>query len=80
MLDVANQSTSDGANVHQYSDGGGDNQRFYIHDQGSGQYHIQPVHSEKAVEVESSSTSDGANVVQYDWHGGNNQLWTFDSP
>ncbi|MCU4802644.1 RICIN domain-containing protein, partial [Halobacteria archaeon HArc-gm2] len=80
VLDVANSSTSNGANVQQYSDGGGDNQRFHIHDQGSGQYHIQPVHSDMAVEVESGSTSDGANVQQYDWNGNGNQLWTFQSP
>ncbi|MBX0293827.1 glycoside hydrolase family 97 catalytic domain-containing protein [Haloarcula nitratireducens] len=74
-LDVENASTSDGANVHQYSYASGDNQKWVVTDLGNSYYKLEAVHSGKALDVENASTSDGANVHQYEYVGGENQQW-----
>lgn len=79
VLDVDGWGTHDGANVHQWTDGGGDNQRFELLDQGNGEYRIEPVHSGKAVGVANGSTSDGATVEQQSWSDDASQRWTFSS-
>ncbi|WP_137288421.1 glycoside hydrolase family 11 protein [Natronorubrum halophilum] len=71
-LDVANSSTDDGANVQQYSYGGGSNQQWNVEDTGNG-YRIENVNSGKALDVANSSTDDGANVQQYSDGGSDNQ-------
>lgn len=76
VLDVAQQSTSDGANIALWSYWGGDNQKWRIESVGN-YYRLINVNSDKAMEVNSSSTSDGGNVQQYGYWGGNNQQWSF---
>ncbi|SDN22825.1 endo-1,4-beta-xylanase [Halogranum gelatinilyticum] len=72
-LDVANGSTSDGANVQQYSYGGGSNQQWNVEETSSGVYRIENVNSGKSLDVANSSTDDGANVQQYTDYGNDNQ-------
>jgi hypothetical protein len=74
-LDVENASTADGANVHQYSYVGDDNQKWVVTDLENGYYRLEAVHSGKALDVEGASTADGANVHQYAYGGGTNQQW-----
>ncbi|WP_459194084.1 glycoside hydrolase family 11 protein [Halosimplex sp. J119] len=73
VLDVASASTEDGANVQQYSYGGGANQQWNVEDTGGGVYRIENVNSGKVLDVASASTEDGANVQQYSDGGGDNQ-------
>jgi endo-1,4-beta-xylanase len=72
-LDVAGQSTSDGANVQQYSYRGGANQQWNVEETGSGVYRIANVNSGKVLDVASASTANGANVQQYTDYGNDNQ-------
>ena len=72
VLDVSGQSTSDGANVQQYSYWGGSNQQWNVEDTGNG-YRIQNVNSGKVLDVANASTGNGANVQQYTDYGSDNQ-------
>ncbi|WEL18719.1 Endo-1,4-beta-xylanase, glycosyl hydrolase family 11 [Halorhabdus sp. SVX81] len=72
-MDVAGQSTSDGANVQQYSYWGGENQQWNVEDTGGGQFRIQNVNSGKVLDVANQSSENGANVHQYSDGGGDNQ-------
>jgi len=76
VLDVANASTSNGANVQQYSYWGGTNQQWSLVDVGSGYYKIQNANSGMVLDVANASTSNGANVQQYSYWGGTNQQWS----
>lgn len=77
MIDVAANSTADGANIHQWSDNGTGAQRFAIRDAGNGEYTIVNKTSGKCVDVDAWSTADGANVHQWACHGGANQRFRF---
>jgi endo-1,4-beta-xylanase len=72
-LDVTGQSTSDGANVQQYSYWGGENQQWNVTDTGNGVYRIENVNSGKVLDVSGQSTDDGADVQQYTDYGNDNQ-------
>lgn len=74
-LDVASKSTTDGANVQQWSYSGGDNQLFKFESTDSGYYKIIAKHSGKVLDVASKGTADGANVQQWTSNGGTNQQW-----
>ena len=71
-MDVTSSSTSDGANVQQYSYWGGENQQWNVTDTGNG-YKIENVNSGKVLDVSGASTSAGANVQQYTDYGNDNQ-------
>lgn len=75
-LDIAGQSTSNGANLQTYSYWGGTNQQFQFVDVGSGYYRIVARNSGKCLDVSGQSTADGANVLQWDYWGGANQQWS----
>ncbi len=74
-LDIASQSTENGANLGTYSYWGGANQQFQFVDVGGGYYKIINRNSGKALDVNGSSTASGANVLQWDYWGGANQQW-----
>ncbi len=74
-LDIASQSTENGANLQTYSYWGGQNQQFQFISTGGGYYRIVARNSGKSLDVYQSSTSNGANVIQWDYWGGNNQQW-----
>lgn len=75
LLDVANSGTANGTNVQIWQDGGGDNQRFYIYENGDGTYRLIGVQSGKALDVSGGSTADGANVQIWTYGGVMNQKW-----
>jgi beta-glucanase (GH16 family) len=75
-LDVSNNGTADGSNVHQWTYGGGNNQRWTVTHLGSGQYQIQSVSANKALDVAGAGTANGSNVHIWTWGGWNNQRWT----
>lgn len=75
VLDVHGNSTTDGANVIQWTDNGGTNQQWNIVDLGNGYYKIINVNSGKALDVEANSTADGGNLLQWTYSGGLNQQW-----
>lgn len=75
VLDVADQSTQNGANVAIWSYWGGNNQKWTVEAAGS-YYKISNVNSGKALDVYQSSTENHGNVIQYDYWGGNNQQWS----
>ncbi len=74
-LDIAYQSTENGANLGTYSYWGGANQQFQFIDVGSGYYKIVNRNSGKALDVTGQSTQSGANVAQWSYWGGANQQW-----
>lgn len=75
VADVNGGSTANGAQVIQYTWGGGNNQQWQIIDNGGGYFRIINRNSGKAMDVSGASTANGANVIQYTWNGGNNQQW-----
>lgn len=66
-VDVSGASTSNNANVQQWSCHGGDNQEFELVDAGSGYYYIKARHSGKCLRAVNG------NIVQYDCNTG---WWT----
>ncbi len=75
LLGVANASNADRANVIQWPDLGGANQRSIIREVIEDYYSIVSVQSGKALEVFEQSAASAANVVQYDYWQGDSQLW-----
>lgn len=72
-IEIADQSTSDGAGVRQWARSSATSQQFQFVDAGGGYYKLRARHSGKLIDVASGSTADGANVVQYADNGGTNQ-------
>jgi len=78
-LDVSGRSTADGANIVQWTYGGGTNQQWSVQSLGSGAYSIRAVHSGKALDLSGFSTADGGDINQWAYGGGNNQRWRIES-
>ena len=72
-IDIAGQSTADGASVVQWARSSQASQQFQFVDSGGGYYRLRARHSGKAIDVANRSTADGANVVQWTDNGGTNQ-------
>lgn len=76
-LDVANVSTSPGANIHQWGYGGGANQQWNLINTGNGYYKIQSRHSGHMLDVAGASTANTANIQQWSDNGNDAQLFSF---
>ncbi|WP_141540831.1 RICIN domain-containing protein, partial [Bacillus cereus] len=76
VWDVNGGSTSDKANIAQFSWHGDTNQQWYTNNVSS-DYEIINKNSGKVADVSGGSTSDGANISQFSRHNGNNQKWSF---
>ena len=74
-LDVHLGSTSDFANVEQYSVNGGTAQRWQLHDVGNGFFELIAECSGKALDVHLGGLADGTNVDQYTRDGLGPQQW-----
>lgn len=74
-MEVSQASNADGANVVQWADLGGANQRWIVREVVEGAYSLINVQSGKALEVYELSVENGANVVQYEYWQGDSQLW-----
>ena len=77
--DVANASTSNGANIQQWTCTHKPNQKWQLKSLGSGVYQASSYNSGKCMEVAGSSLTAGANVDQSTCNGGNNQKWLLTS-
>lgn len=75
VLDVARGATNAGANVQQWDDTDGTNQKWTVLDTGDGYYKLVSVNSGKVLDVASAATYDGANVQQWDDTNGTCQKW-----
>ena len=75
VLDVARGATNAGANVQQWNDTDGTNQKWTVLDTGDGYYKLVSVNSGKVLDVASAATYDGANVQQWDDTNGTCQKW-----
>lgn len=73
-LGINADSTSNGANVIQWSDNGKTSQQWIISNEGDG-YKIMNVNANKALDVDNSSTKDGGNVLIWTDNGQLNQRW-----
>ncbi len=78
-LDVANGSTADGANVHQWTANGATSQQWIITATTDGYYKLVGKASGKALEVSNSSLDDRANVQQWTYAGLNTQQWKIEA-
>ena len=76
VMDVKGDALSNGGNIQQYRDNGGDNQKWKFDKNTEGYYFIMAKHSGKVADVKGDLTIDGANVQQYTKNGGTNQQWT----
>lgn len=78
-LDVANASSSNGANVQQYQFNGCDAQKFKLVNDGNGYYSILTACSnyKSGVDVSGWGTSNGTNIQQWSYHGGDCQKFQF---
>lgn len=82
MLDVANASDTDGANIQIYDAYSGNAQKFTIQSTSSnGIYTIATKASNgtKMLDVYNFGTADGSNVCQWTFGGYKNQQWIFES-
>ncbi|WP_111643104.1 family 43 glycosylhydrolase [Marinimicrobium alkaliphilum] len=78
-MEVEYASTANGANVVQFDFMGGLNQKWYVIDQGTGEYSIINALSLKGLDVWNVSTDAGANIAQWDYWGGTGQRWQFNA-
>jgi beta-glucanase (GH16 family) len=79
VLDVTGASVDNGARIIQQSDNGGESQKWYFADIGSGYKRIVNVKSGKTLDVSNESKDDGGAVIQWNSTGGNNQQWSLTS-
>ena len=77
-LDVSGSSQNNGANIHQWTSNGGDNQIFKIVDAGEGYYNIIAKHSGQCLDVYMGSQDNGGKFIQWPCHSGDNQKFSID--
>ena len=75
VIDVANGSTANGANIQLYKYDKSTKQQFNVSYLGSGLYKILAVHSNKSLDVKDASTKIGANVQQCEQNKEDAQKW-----
>lgn len=75
VLDVANASWGNGANIQLYSSNGTNAQKFRITYVGRGYYVLENINSCKLVDVSGASTANGANIWQYNSNDTSAQRW-----
>ncbi|GAA1511206.1 RICIN domain-containing protein [Kribbella lupini] len=69
VLDVSNVSVADGALIHLWAFGNGNNQQFRPVEEADGAYHLVNRHSGKCLDVPSASTADSVQLQQYTCNG-----------
>jgi hypothetical protein len=75
--DVVNGSSSNNAELVQYSCGTGYNQQFNLRDAGNGYVQLVARHSGMCLDVANAGTGDGAALIQYTCGSGANQQFQF---
>ncbi len=74
-LDVYQANLQDGANLVQWADNGGANQRWHVTDAGGGYRTLFSQNSGRVLSIWQTSTADGANAVQWVENYGGDQQW-----
>jgi hypothetical protein len=74
--DPVNGGMNDGANVHQWTYAGTDNQQFSISPVGGGNYAVVEKRSSKALDIQDWNWNNGGNIQQWYYWGQANQTWT----
>jgi len=69
VVDVSNVSTADGALVHLWAYGGGNNQQWLPVEEADGAYHLVNRNGGKCLDVPSASTADSVQLQQYTCNG-----------
>ena len=79
-LNVAGNSSNDGANVEIYQSNGGDSQKFMITENSNGSYIIKTKisNNNSAVEVSAYGKNSGDNIQQWSLTGHESQSWIFE--
>ena len=72
-VDVESVSKEDGANVHLWTIGTGNNQKWHVTHIADGYYSIISVHSGKALDVHNVGIDNGTNIQQWASSAANNQ-------
>ena len=75
VLDIADASSSDGANLQIWSATGAANQKFRFECGDDGFYTITCLKSGKVLDVDNGNVVPGANVQQWSGYGGDSQKW-----
>ncbi len=75
VLDVAEQSMQDGANIQQWSYADQPNQNWNVIDLGNNEVAIISRHSGRALTVQGGRDSNGANIIQRGWNNTRQQRW-----
>lgn len=79
VISVDKDSTTPGANVHQWTDSGNvDAQRWYITLESDGYYQLKHKGTNQVLDVDNNSGNDGANVHQYTDTDNDAQRWKLD--
>lgn len=76
-MDAAGWGTANGTQIHQWTYGGANNQRWTVTNRGNNQYSIIGVHSGKAIDIAGWNSANGTKVQLWDYTGGTNQKFTF---
>ena len=75
VLDIADASSSDGANLQIWAATGAANQKFRFECGDDGFYTITCLKSGKVLDVDNGNVVPGANVQQWSGYGGDSQKW-----
>jgi endoglucanase len=78
-LDVSNNSTSNGALVHQWSFFGNANQLWVVTQLSGNTYKVINKNSGRSLDVSDVSNNNGANIQQWDYQNNANQHWIMTS-
>ncbi len=78
LIDVYDWSKTNGGNIVQWEDNGGEsNQIWRVFGVGNNYYRLESKHSGKVLDLYNFSMNDGGNIVQWDYWGSSNQQWSF---
>lgn len=77
VLDVATNSTANGALVNQWTYAGAANQKWKIESTGDGYYKITAMHSNKVLDIVGGSVNENIAAHQWDFANANSQKWSF---
>lgn len=74
-VDVKDVSNANGANIQQWSYGGGANQKWRAESVANGNWKLISIYSGKCLEVGAYSNADGGNIQQWDYVAHSYQQW-----
>ena len=75
VIDVADGSSSDGANIQSWASNDTGAQKWNVYQNGDGTYRVINAANGKALDVKDGKAFAGANIQQYSWNGTAAQKW-----